>query len=389
MSRLKRAALIVLPVLGTGYAVLGSGLDRMSQTNPALSGMVPQAFRATAWRSAATLDVAGGRLVSARDKATRAIVADPMDAASSSGLGLARLKLHDGLAAEAAFRVSGQLGWRDKSTQLYWMALSADSGAFPLAAQRADALLRQNSNLREQPRLLAALEASAEGRRALATRLAQRPVWLGDYWNKLYLLDPGQLADRARVLDEPALRPPVLTCPDVRTMAGALAKRDVARSRSIMTRYCPKRGGELLADGGFEAARLASTAATGWQFVGEGGLDVRIAPGAGLGGKMVAVSSALPMRQVFASQALELEPGHYRVGWRMPGKAANASPAIAVRLTCQQNVGDYLVAAAAADDRLTARAEVPADCPLQWLDLAIDPGSEPVVVDAVTLEQVP
>ena len=382
MRRLVRAALIVLPALGLGYAVLGSGLDRMSAANPAFSAMVPQAFRAAAWRSGGALDIAGGRSVAARDKATRAILADPMDAAASSGLGLAQLKLHEGVAAEAAFRVAGQLGWRDKTTQLYWMALSAASGAFPLAAQRADALLRQDSRLREQPSLLAPLEATGEGRKALATRLAQRPAWSGDYWYKLHLLDPDQLANRALMLDEPALRPPAMACADVRAIAVSLAKSDLARSRSILQRYCARRGGVLLTDGGFEAAHLSNTSASGWQFTGEGGLDIRFESG-GSAGKTVVVASTLPMRQVFASQALELAPGRYRVSWRMPGKAVG----IALRLTCQQNAGEFLKAAPTGRDRLAATTEIGADCPLQWLDLAVDPGAGPVTVDDVKVER--
>ena len=388
MSRLKRAALIVPLALGAGYAVLGSGLDRMSEANPALSDMVPHAFRAAAWRGASALDIAGGRVVAAGNNATQAILADPMEAASNSALGFARLQLHEGVAAEAAFRVAGQLGWRDKTTQIYWMTLSADSGAFPLAAQRADALLRQDVNLRTQPRLLAALEASRAGRNALAARLALHPEWAGGYWNVLHLLDPGQLANRARMLEEPALRPPVLACADVRTMAGALEKPDLTRSRAILEQFCHRPGNTLLADGGFEAAQLSNAAATGWQFTGEGGLDVRIDAGAGSTGKDVTVSSALAMRQVFASQALELRPGQYRLSWRMPGSAGNTAPGIAIRLTCQQSTGDYLVPRPAGRERWKVSAEVREDCPLQWLELAIDAGAGPVAVDDVALEPV-
>lgn len=359
MSRLKRAALVALPLVGLAYAVLLSGLHRMG------GDLVMPVFGAAA----------------ARDRTARAVLADPMDAGTSSGLGLARLKLHDGIGAEAAFRVAGQLGWRDKPTQLYWMALSADSGAFPLAAQRADALLRQNANLREQPRLLAALEATAGGRKALAARLVLRPAWFDDYWNKLYLLDPVQLADRVRVLDEPALRPPAMACSDVQVMARLLTeKKDSTRSRSILDRFCRRKGGAMLVDGGFEAARLGNTAARGWQFVGEGGLDVRL-EGGGAQGKAVIVASTLPLRQVFASQALQLAPGRYRVNWRMAGQSGG----VTVRLTCTRNAGDFVTPAPVGPGRLTAVAEVGADCPLQWLDLAVDPGAEPIAVDDVVL----
>ena len=388
MSSLLRAALIVVPALALGYVALGSGLDRMSEGNSALSRMVPQAFRSAAWRGGGALDIARGNLSAARDKSTRAVLTDPMNAASNSGLGLVRLKLQEGVAAEAAFRVAGQLGWRDQTTQLYWMALSAASGAFPLAAQRADALLRQDASLREQPAILAALEATPGGRKALADRLAVRPAWFGDYWNKLYLLDPGQLANRARVLDEPALRPPVLACADVQTMAGALETRAAALSRSIRLRFCPMRGDGLLADGGFEAARLSNTSASGWQFAGAGGLDVRIETGAGFGSKVVVVTSSLPLRQVFASQSLELAPGRYLVVWRLPVRAGAASTRIAARLTCQQHSGDFLVPAPASGDRRAAPVEVARDCPRQWLDLAVDPGAGAVAVDDVTVERV-
>ena len=363
MNRLGRAALVVPFAIGVAYAVLVSGLDRLGvPVRPAIGA------------------------AAARDKAMRAVLADPMDAGANSALGLARLKLHDGIGAEAAFRVAGQLGWRDKPTQLYWMALSIDSGAFALAAQRADALLRQDKSLREQPSLLAPLEASGPGRKALAARLALHPEWSGDYWNKLFLLDAGQLAIRARMLDEPALRPPVVACADVRTVAGALEKSEPARSRGILERYCRQRGNALLADGGFEAARLAAADASGWQFVGAGGLDVRIASAGGSGRKAVTVSSALAFRQVFTSQALQLRAGRYRVSWRLPGSARQSAAGIAVRLACQPGTGEYLVPEPALGDRVSALAEVRSDCPLQWLELAVDAGAGPLVVDDLKVE---
>jgi hypothetical protein len=377
----------MLPALALGYAALGSGLDRMSEGSPALARLVPQAFRAAAWRSGARLDLARGQLRAASDKSLGAILADPMDAGSSSGLGLARLKLKQGVAAEAAFRVSGQLGWRDQETQLYWMALSANSGAFSLAAQRADALLRQDASLREQPAVLAQLEASPAGRKALAERLVLHPAWAGDYWNKLYLLPPGQLANRARVLTEAPLRPPVLTCDDVQTMIGAIAVRDPPGSRFVRERYCSRIGGGLLVDGGFEAAQLSNVSGPGWQFAGAGGLDVRITPGLGQGGKAVTVASTLPLRQVFATQSIELPPGRYRIGWRIAGSAGAALSGLEVRLTCTQNGGDYLGSVSSGGDRWSASVEIAADCRQQWLDLAVDPGAGPITVDDVGIER--
>ena len=382
MNRLVRSTLVVAVTAVVGYAVLGSGLDRMSRDDPAIAGMVPVSFRAAAWRSGNAQDIVFKRYAAAQEKARRAIVADPIDAGSSSALGVAQLNLRQGKSAEKSFRVAGQLGWRDMTTQLYWLAVATDSGALAIAAERADALLRQNRELREQPGLLAPLEASEGGRRALATRLALHPEWSGDYWNKLYLLDRTQLVGRAMVLDQPALRPPVLRCAEVRTMIAALAeKHEGARSRSVGDRFCAQAGGAMLADGGFEAAQLANSTSPGWQFAGEGGLDIRLENNRSGGGKAVVVASTLPQRRVFASQTLQLTAGHYRITWRTTGHA----PGIAVRLTCQQGVGAFLVAAPSHDDRTVFDAQVGAECSTQWLELAVDPGVGPIAVDDVML----
>lgn len=386
MNRYLPAAMVTVLALGVATAALGSGLDRMSAKNPALAGLVPPPFRANAWRGAGALALAGRHLPAAQAAATEAVRRDPMDAASASALGMTRLTSRDGSGAAAAFRVAAQLGWRDMSTQLYWMAVATNSGDFAIAAERADALLRQDAQLREQPLLLAALERLPGGRKALATRLALRPEWFGDYWNKLYLLKPEQLLARARVLDEPALHPARMTCSEVNTMVGALlANRRSGPGRAILKRYCGAGNGGLLADGGFERARIAEPSPFGWQFTGAGGLDVRLEPGPGDSGKAVVIDSALPMRQIFASQTLQLPPGSYRVSWRMPGSDGTGVSRIVARLTCQQNGGDFLAAAPSGGDRYAALARVNPDCPLQWLDLAIDPGEGAITVDDVTV----
>lgn len=386
MNRHAKAALVALLAVGVGSAALGSGLDRMSAKNPSLAGLVPPPFRANAWRGASALALAGGDLSAAQAAALHAVRRDPMNAAAASALGLTQLTSRDGAGAAAAFRVAAQLGWRDKSTQLYWMAVATNSGDFAIAAERADALLRQDAQLREQPLLLAALERSPGGRKALAARLALRPEWFGDYWNKLYLLKPEQLFARARVLDEPTLQPAGMTCFEVKTMVSALlANRRSEQGRMVLKRYCGAGNGALLADGGFERARIADTSPFGWQFTGAGGLDVRLEPGPGDSGTAVVIDSALPLRQIFASQTLQLAPGGYRVSWRTPRSDGTGASRVVARLSCQQNSGDFLAAAPSGGDRFAAFARVNPDCPLQWLDLAIDPGEGAVAVDDVAV----
>ena len=168
-----------------------------------------------------------------------------------------------------------------------------------------------------------------------------------------------------------------------------LANRGARQGRAILDRYCAKSDGALLADGGFERARLAAAAPVGWQFIGAGGLDVRLEARPGSVGVAVEIDSALPQRQVFASQALQLGPGRYRLSWRSPGRDGAGASRIVARLTCQQNTGDFPAATPAGSGRYAAIAQVGTDCPLQWLELAIDPGEGAVTVDDVRVVPAP
>jgi hypothetical protein len=156
-----------------------------------------------------------------------------------------------------------------------------------------------------------------------------------------------------------------------------LAIGAVGQGRRVFDRFCRGQDAALIADGGFENAKLSGGSPSGWQFTGEGGLDIRLEPGPGARGRAVVVDSTLPFRQVFASQALQLPPGRYRVSWRVPGRAG--AWRVVARLTCRQGLGEFA-------DVASAGANVSVDCPLQWLDLAIDPGPGPVRVDDVTVD---
>ena len=72
MRRVVLTGPIILIALVAGYAALGSGLDRLSRDNLGLAGMVPEAFRANAWRGAGASDIALERYLAAGTNARRA-----------------------------------------------------------------------------------------------------------------------------------------------------------------------------------------------------------------------------------------------------------------------------------------------------------------------------
>jgi hypothetical protein len=279
--------------------------------------------------------------------------------------------------------VAGRLGWRDRATQLYWALAALQASDQRVAAERADALLRQDPAEAGATALLAAIGATPAGRRALAERLAERPPWFGGYWDRLEGLSAAQLEARAAVLREPELGAERPRCDQLRALSTALAASSpsgpgLARLRTL----CAGLGGGGLDDGGFERAQLDAKAPYGWQFVGEGGLDLRLEPVAGFAGRALRVSSALPVRRVFATQMIELAPGRYRLSGRARGAGVAG---LAARLGCEPGSGDFVPLRGAGDARFAAGLEVPADCPRQWLELAIDPDAGATVLDDLAL----
>jgi hypothetical protein len=322
--------------------------------------------------------------------AERAVRADPVDAGSLSALGAAGLAARDWSGAAAAFRIAGGLGWRDRATQLYWLAASLQAGELAIAAERLDALLRQDPALAESPTLLSPFEDGARGRRILAERLAPRPPWFTAYWSSTDKLSADRLSARARLLDEPALRPASVRCDELTALIeGLFARGREGEARSVWQRHCPGAGKALVADGGFERIRLAASTPFDWQVIGQGGLDVRIGPSPGMKGNALIVASTLPGRRVFAVAAVALAPGRYRIGWSAVDAAADPSPRIAVRLTCERDSGPFSPSQPSADKRFVALAEMaPGACAAPWLELAIAPGSGAVAVDDVAIARV-
>jgi len=383
-ARLARNASLTALALGLATLAWGSGIDRMARTAPALARIVPEPLRAHAWRAEATqaLEQNPKR---AEALAARAVIADPVDPASASLLGAARFARSDGPGAAAAFRVAGTLGWRDRRTQLYWLLAALQAADYPVATERLDALLRQAPNYPQGGVLLGQLGATPAGRAALAKRLAARSNWFHVYLSTFDGVSPAQLADRAAVLDEPAMAPAKVTCTEIGPLAGALYGQDRAvEARRLWRSHCGAREA-LLADGGFDAARLNETSPFAWQFMGEGGLDLRLDPAAQGAGQTLVAASTLPQRRVIAIQSVQLGAGRYRLAWRASDAGGAPTSRIAARLTCKRGEGAWPGSLVGADDLRTVLVVVPPGCPVQWLELALDPGSSAVSLDEVSL----
>lgn len=177
-----------------------------------------------------------GQFEAAAAAATQLVSIDPAEAAHLGLLGSARLGSGDAANADEAFRASVALGWRDPATQLYWYAGALRRGDWRQAAARADAILRVRPHSDRMQVLVAPLEASGEGRAALAERLAARPRWLDRYLRSSDGLGPGGIVARAETVLklDGALR-----CDEIQSLRIHLtrAERPVL-ARAVADRFC-------------------------------------------------------------------------------------------------------------------------------------------------------
>jgi tetratricopeptide (TPR) repeat protein len=204
-ARGRRASLrgpIIATVLAVVYAAvaLANGADRIAATKEARALRFPRALAVESLGLAGERAIADARYDDALAIARSAVARAPIEPSSTALLGAAWLAKGDEDRAREAFTVAGKLGWRVPLTQAYWMRAALEAEDARIAALRLDALLRQQPALLAEDRLFAPIEATAEGRAALVSRLATRPPWLADYVNDHGAASREAMLRRAAVL---------------------------------------------------------------------------------------------------------------------------------------------------------------------------------------------
>ena len=359
----------------------GNGLDRIATWHPARIGAVPTLF------AAQSLGPRGDAALVARDPATatalgeRYVAAAPLDPAATALLGAGRLVGGDAAGADAAFRVAGQLGWRVPVTQRYWLARALQLGDWRVAAQRLDALLRQQPRLVNEAARIDPFEIDAAGRAELLARLALRPDWLERYAMDAEGLSPERLARRAAVLVDLAGAGVVTGC----RVAGAPISRlaalgALAEAQRLWRAQCG--GGQgLVNDPQFARASLTEVASPfDWAIGSNADLDLSFS--SDTGPRLLDVRGPTRFTQAVASQLLVLAPGRYRLGWR-----AAADGGIEAAIGCQRDAATPLAASyVAATGRWQAQITVDAACAGRWLVFSLRPGVTAADLGAISLQ---
>jgi hypothetical protein len=310
------------------------------------------------------------------------VARDPLGTGSAALLGAALLGRGETERADRAFRLAAQRGWRDPRTQLYWLRVALVQGEHKLAALRFGALARQWPQASAITQVASAFEASAEGRLALAERIAAGDRWAAAYAQPSPAIPAAQLTGRAQVLLAAAGFGKRLGCTEISPLVSRLIDSDAVGAARLWHAHCPEAGAPgKLTDPGFDRTSFAgSRVSFEWEFPGDGALQVEFASPSG-GERTLQASNSSALTLAFAVQRIALAPGTYRL--QISGKPGQDR--VLASLSCRR---EFIHATPLAVVAGRANLTFAGSCGAPWLQLWLTPGSDPVVLDRVELERI-
>ena len=367
----------ILAIVFAGLALV-SGFDRVSETRHTFTRFVPEGMQVGAAKRLAARALSAGENSAAERHALTAIAHDPLDPRGLSFLGAAASLQSDGDRADTVLAVAERISRRDPMAQIHFFARELDRGEYGAAAERLDAVLRSTRGNTVTQQMLAMLERSPQGRRALAERLPDSP-----HWARVYLADAAatsdQLRNRAQILGERDDGIASLGCDATLPMISELARRNFrAAAELVAASHCPAaRPPGLVADPEFENFGSEITeAAIGWRRYRSG--DLRVTRLAGDEARIEVENRSSVTRLVIA-QPVVLDAGTYVAQAKVDGPGGQRLIA-ALNCTTPSRPRPIRERLDRDGQRLDATG-----CEEAVLSLWLRPGGERVVIDRVTL----
>ncbi len=368
-------------------AALLSGTDRQCREFPNSPSFVGWPYDTGAARSRAMRTFVTKGPAHAIGFARRAIASDPISVQAVSLLGQVMLYSQHTDEAHKAFYVSGQLGWRDRMTQIYWLDQALQSEDYKVASERLDALLRQAPLDESRDRLLAAMAATDAGRAALADRLKLSPAWARTIVTYVDDLPTDQLLERIDLMRRSGKG--VWDCPDSEKITQRLINLGlIAAAQSIWQLNCDS-SGALIYDGGLERIdTIRKPMGFNWQIASRGDVNVAIVNDVtghhNLALEVTGVTTLPILRQV-----LSLKQGRYNLTWATPATNPARADSIQVSLGCGADLSRASSGTRIPGERYTWRllVEVDGKCPVQQLIFWLAPRT-PIHLDDIRLSRI-
>lgn len=376
----RRSVAAILAAVAFALLAVFSGADRYTEVQPAAIRFVPDAFRADAALAEASRALTREENAQAERFAREAISASPYDARGSAMLGAARALQGDAGGAETAFALAARLGHREPLTQAYWFASRLRAGEAEAAADHLDAILRSRRDFAPAQSYLGMLEASPEGRRALAEKLRSNALW-SDRYLAAHSLPVETLRARASFLAGTQGAVPQIGCERIEAMLRELAKRGFrGEADRLAAAQCPRLApGGPIADPEFEALGADQPVPFGWRRHASG--DVRASRLSGDRAR-VELENRSSVTRLVLSQPVALPQGDYTLSAKVDGPGGQR---VAVSLDC--GVPRRPALRGERVDGEGWRIES-TSCDNAVLGIWLRPGSGRVVVDRVDLQPV-
>ena len=395
-------AIFVLGLAALGIyqaALLGLAGHAVATGSGTLAGRLAP-YSATAAAFAASDALSSGGSAQAEHFAILSLTQSPLTVEAISALAFVRERQGRGADTLALMDLAAAGGWWDARTQAWVAMRAADDGNFDVAAQRADALLRQGKLRERLFPLLRAMATEPEGVEALVARLQENPKWRDPFMRDLSGLDPAHFADHELVLAGLAAS---TSPPTPREFAAYVARLVQAgqygRALAIWT-AAEKRPSGIVKDADFTGAfaRKPGDAVVPFAWSIEDGAGARAeidVPPQPLGGAALHISADVGAVGVLARQMLVLRPGRYRLSAAFRAEQGEPLSDLRWSIRCAERGSPFPHVEPSPDSqemqwqRVSLAVEILPGCAAQFLELSAlgrSPSRSEIWYDRVTIK---
>lgn len=378
------AGSLLLGVAALVYAgaAIGNGSDRASLYAP-VKRVTPAVFKSQAYRQDARHALAARDNNAALAAAWKAVKKAPIEPGSAALLGATYFAADQPDRAFEAFKVARQFGWRDFTTQAYWIGAGLAFSDSQAVARHLDALMRVAPDQPGTRDVLIRLESTDKGGAALFTRLVERPGWLDAYARSAADLQPAQFATRLGLLEKLKANGVSASCQPVSDALNALAYRQnrFADAYRLWVAVCQRDAGTTVSNGAFDRPVAPWNTPFDWQIASAGGVFADVVQGELVG------SNDNPLPAAIATQYVMMPTGRVRLSWTARAERDGQDLGRSVTLACPGGLDLALgkPGAHVGDDAFALEFVVPEGCSPQQLRVQAAREQGEVRFDAIAL----
>lgn len=273
--------------------------------------------------------------------ALAALTGDPLNQTALDILEGSAEKHNDAVRADAVYRVSAGLGWRDPATQRYWFEAAIGDHDYVQAAKHLDAMFRVGAIDSGAAEEISTLEQTPGGREAWVTQMRLQPFWIGPYIVGSANVTGQQWPARLATLELARRNGAILPQDMLGYLSSQLLRAgDILQAYQVWTNFgggvLPPAGSLLIANGDFQrAVSSTSTMPFDWHVSSNSAAIAAAGAGfAGISGQALRVDIDSYPDNPIATIWLALKAGVYEIGWSISAAGDNENAQVIPKVQC-------------------------------------------------------